>query len=101
MRASPFAEPAMAGIDIQHKHSLSLAKARKGVEDVARRLADNFGFEYGWDGDEMHFNRSGVDGRIAVTPDQRHVTANLGFLLSALKDTEEPEIRKAMDDKVT
>ena len=35
----------MAGIDIQHKHSLSLAKARKGVEDVARKLADKFDFE--------------------------------------------------------
>src|SRR3546814_15477686 len=89
MRASPFAEPAMAGIDIQHKHSLSLAKARKGVEDVARKLADQFAFEYGWDGDEMHFNRSGVDGRIAVTPAQLHVTATPGFLLPALPRPEE------------
>jgi len=89
----------MAGIDIQHKHSLSLAKARKGVEDVARKLADKFGFEYGWDGDEMHFNRSGVDGRIAVTPEQLHVTARLGFLLSALQGTVEQEIRKVLDEK--
>src|SRR3546814_13725582 len=98
MRASPFAEPAMAGIDIQHKHSLSLAKARKGVEDVARKLADKFDFEYAWDGDEMHFKRSGVDGRIAVEPEPLNVTTKLGFLLSELQGTEAQELRKALAD---
>src|SRR3546814_20410781 len=98
MRASPFAEPAMAGIDIQHKHSLSLAKARKGVEDVARKLADNFGFEYDWDGDELHFNRSGVDGRNDVPPEQLHVTAKPGFLMSAMHGTVEAEIHGLLDE---
>src|SRR3546814_831724 len=93
MRASPFAEPAMAGIDIQHKHSLSLAKARKGVEDMARKLADKFGLEYGWDGDEMHFNRSGLDGSIAVTHEPFPVTAHPGFLPSAPPATVAPAIR--------
>jgi len=89
----------MAGIDIQHKHSLPLAKARKGVEDVARKLAERFGFEYGWDGDEMHFKRPGVDGKIAVGKDDLHVTARLGMLLSALQGTVEKEIRKVLDEK--
>src|SRR3546814_8046231 len=99
MRISDWSSDVCSSDLIQHKHSLSLAKARKGVEDVARRLADKFGFEYGWDGDEMHFNRSGVDGRIAVTPEQLHVTAKLGFLLSALQGTVEQEIRKVLDEK--
>lgn len=89
----------MAGIDIRHQHSLPIAKARKGVEEVARKLAERFGFEYGWDGDEMHFNRAGVDGKIAVTAEQLHVTAKLGFLLSALQGTVEQEIRKVLDEK--
>src|SRR3546814_16860177 len=99
MRASPFAEPAMAGIDIQHTHSLSPAKARKGVEDVARKLADKFGFEYGWYGDEMHFNRSDVDGRIAVTPDHLHVNAKLGCLIPLLQGTGEQKSRQGRDEK--
>jgi putative polyhydroxyalkanoate system protein len=89
----------MAGIDIQHKHSLPLAKARKAVEEVARKLADRFDFEYGWDGDEMHFRRPGVDGRIAVGKDDLRVTARLGMLLSALQGTVEKEIRKVLDEK--
>src|SRR5690606_8277527 len=95
----PTPEAAMAGIDIHHPHSMPIAKARKAVEDVARKLADRFDFEYGWEGDDMHFKRAGVDGNIAVTPEQLHVTAKLGFLLSALQGTVEQEIRKVLDEK--
>ncbi|WP_242107397.1 polyhydroxyalkanoic acid system family protein [Luteimonas aquatica] len=89
----------MAGIDIRHQHSLSHAKARKAVEDVAKKLAQRFDFEYGWDGDTMNFSRSGVDGKIALAPKQLHVTAKLGFLLSALQGTVEKEIRRVLDEK--
>ncbi len=89
----------MAGIDIRHQHSMPIAKARTAVEDVARKLADRFGFEYGWDGDDMNFSRSGVDGKIALSPRQLHVTAKLGFLLSALQGTVENEIRRVLDEK--
>jgi putative polyhydroxyalkanoate system protein len=89
----------MAGIDIRHKHSMPHAKARKAVEDVAKKLADRFDFEYGWDGDTMNFTRSGVDGKIALTAKQLHVTAKLGFLLSALQGTVEKEIRRVLDEK--
>lgn len=89
----------MAGIDIRHDHSLPIAKARKAVEDVAKKLAERFDFEYGWDGDDMNFSRAGVDGRIALTPKQLHVTAKLGFLLSALQGTVEKEIRRVLDEK--
>lgn len=89
----------MAGIDIRHNHSMPTAKARKAVEDVAQKLAERFDFEYGWDGDDMNFSRAGVDGRIALTPKQLHVTAKLGFLLSAMQGTVEKEIRRVLDEK--
>ena len=34
-----------------------------------------------------------------MTPEQLHVTARLGFLLSALQGTVEQEIRKVLDEK--
>ena len=89
----------MPGIDIRHPHSMPLAKARKAVEDVAKKLADRFDVEYAWDGDTLNFNRSGVDGRIALSPKQLHVTAQLGFLLSALKGPIETEIRRVLDER--
>lgn len=89
----------MAGIDILHKHSLPMDKARKAVEQVAKKLSERFDVEYGWDGDVLNFARSGVDGKIAVSPKQLRVTASLGFLLSALKGPIEAEIRRVLDEK--
>ncbi len=89
----------MPAIDIQHAHSMPLAKARKAVEDVAKKLAARFDMEYGWDGDTLNFSRSGVDGRIALSPKQLHVTAQLGFLLSALKGPIETEIKRVLSER--
>lgn len=89
----------MAGIDIRHAHSLPMGKARKAVEQVARKLAERFDVEYEWDGDTLNFARSGVDGKIALKPEQLRVTASLGFLLSALKGPIEAEIRRVLDEK--
>ncbi|TWT23446.1 polyhydroxyalkanoic acid synthase [Luteimonas marina] len=89
----------MSGIDIHHAHSLPMAKARKAVEQVAKKLAERFDVEYGWDGDTLNFARSGVDGKIALEPKQLHVTASLGFLLSAMKGPIEAEIRRVLSEK--
>ena len=89
----------MSGIDIHHDHSLPMAKARKAVEQVAMKLAERFGIKYDWDGDTLNFVRSGVDGKIALMPKQLHVTAKLGFLLSALHGPIEAEIRRGLDEK--
>lgn len=86
-------------IDIRHPHSLPLDKARTAVEEVAKKLAERFDIEYNWEGDTLHFNRSGVDGRIALTPKDLHVTAKLGFLLSALQGPIEGEIRRVLGER--
>ena len=90
---------AMSSIDIRHSHSLPPAKARKAVEDIAKKLASKFDMDYGWDGDTLNFNRSGVDGHIHLGDKQIRVTAQLGFLLSALKGTVEQEIRRVLAER--
>lgn len=89
----------MSHIDIRHAHSLSHAQARKAVEDVARKLGERFGMAHRWEGDVLHFSRSGVDGHIAVEPKALHVTAKLGFLLAAMKGPIEQEIRRVLGEK--
>ena len=89
----------MASIDIQHPHSKTPAQARKAVESMAKKLAERFDMDYGWDGDTLNFNRSGVDGKIALLADKLRVTANLGFLLSAMKGPIEQEIRRVLSEK--
>jgi putative polyhydroxyalkanoate system protein len=89
----------MSGIDIRHSHSLPHAKARKAVEEVAKKLSERFEIDYEWDGDTLNFNRAGVDGKIALMPKQLHVTAKLGFLVLAFKGPIEQEIRRVLDER--
>jgi putative polyhydroxyalkanoate system protein len=87
----------MADIDIRRKHSRSLKDARTAIERVAEHIAEKFDVEYGWNGNTMEFSRSGVDGHIAVTGKEVHVTATLGFLLMAIRGPIEREIHQYLD----
>ena len=89
----------MASIDIQHPHTLAPPRARQAVQEIADKLADRFGAECRWNGDILDFTRSGLDGRIALLPGQVHVTAQLGFLLGAMKGPIEAEIRRVLDER--
>ena len=89
----------MASIDIQHPHTMNPAHARQAVQEVAATLAERFGVEYRGNGDILDFTRSGLDGRIALLPGQLHVTAQLGFLLGAMKGPIEYEIRRVLGER--
>lgn len=89
----------MSSIDIHHPHSLPRAKARTAVQEVADKLGDRFGVTCHWEGDVMHFARSGVDGKIALQQKALHVTAELGFLMGAMKGSIESEIRRVLEER--
>ncbi len=89
----------MSSIDIRRPHSRSLKDARAAIERVAGHIADKFDVECGWNGNTMEFSRSGVDGHIAVTGKEIHVTASLGFLLMAIKGPIEREIHRYLDEE--
>ena len=90
----------MADIDIQHPHSLRHAEARQAVEQAIARLGQKFGLDYRWEGDTLHFVRSGVDGRIDLVPGSVRVTAKLGMLFSAMKGSIESELRRVLRERL-
>ena len=89
----------MSNIDIRRSHARPLKEARAAIERVAEHIAEKFDVEYGWNGNSMEFSRGGVDGHIAVSAKEIHVTAKLGFLLGALKGPIEAEIRRVLDER--
>ena len=89
----------MSTIEIRHPHTLSPGQARQAVEDFAAKLGQRFGLDYQWEGDVMHFKRSGVDGHIALAPGQLHLTAKLGLLFAAMKTPIEQEMRRVIADR--
>lgn len=89
----------MSSIEIRHAHSLPPAQARKAVEDFAAKLNQRFGVDSRWEGDVLHFKRSGVDGHITLQPGELHVSAKLGLLFTAMKGSIEKEMRRALDER--
>lgn len=90
----------MSSIDIRHDHALSPAQARAAIDAAARKLTDRYGVASHWEGDTLRIARAGVDGAITLLPQQVHVTAELGFLLSAMQPMVEAEIRRLLAEKL-
>jgi len=89
----------MATIDIRHPHTLAPEQARQAVQHIADALTERFSAEHSWNGDSLLFKRSGVDGRVQLEPGAVRVTAELGFLLGAMKGTIENEIRRVLAER--
>ena len=87
----------MARIDIRRKHGRSLKDAKAAVDKAAQAIAQKFEIISQWEGDTLHFQRSGVDGHIAVTKVEVHVYADLGFLFGMMKPMIEEEIGRQLD----
>ena len=87
----------MPSIEIRREHGKTIEDARAAVERVANKIAERFDVEYGWDGNTLHFKRSGVDGHIALAKGEVHVAVNLSFFLLALRSPVETEIHKQID----
>ena len=87
----------MADIHIERAHSMPLKKARDAADDFAQRLNDKFELASEWDGDTLHFKRSGVSGTLALTKSSVTIDVQLGFLLSAFAGKMEGHIKDNLD----
>jgi putative polyhydroxyalkanoate system protein len=74
------------------RHSMSEKDAQVAADELAGDLANKFDIDYGWDGDHIHFERSGVHGMITVRENEIRIKAVLGLMLIFLKPRIEQEI---------
>ena len=87
----------MSKIDIRRKHGQSHKAAKAAVDKTVAAIAKKFGVHSEWEGDTLHFQRSGVNGWIKVNKTDVHVTAELGFLVGMMKPQIEAEIEAQLD----
>jgi putative polyhydroxyalkanoate system protein len=88
----------MADIEVQRDHALGLKKAKAAAQKVADEMAESFDMESEWEGNTLHFSRSGVSGELTVTKNSVQMNAKLGFLLTAFKPKIEAQIEKNFDE---
>ena len=87
----------MAEIHITRTHSMPLNKARAAAKDFAQRLEEKFELDHQWQGDTLHFSRSGVSGTLALAKNCVTIDVRLGFLLSAFAGRMEGHIKDNLD----
>jgi putative polyhydroxyalkanoate system protein len=86
----------MAEISITQQHSLSPDAARAAAQKVADKLAGEYGLNCKWNGDVLRFDRSGVEGTLALGERQAALRIKLGFLMSAFASTIEQKVADSM-----
>lgn len=90
----------MSTIHICQPTALALPEARQAVDAVAAKLAREYDFNCHWQADELHFTRSGVDGRIRLAAQQVELHASLGFPFSMMRDAIETRVRQMLEEKL-
>ncbi|MBV6753097.1 MULTISPECIES: polyhydroxyalkanoic acid system family protein [Pseudomonas] len=87
----------MARISVERAHGLGKAGAREKADQLAQKLAGQYGLEPQWSGDTLNLKRSGVKGAVHVSEETIRVEVELGLLMSAMSGTIKAEIEKALD----
>src|SRR3954468_21175108 len=86
----------MADISIVQEHKLTHKKDREAAQKVADTIADEYGLECEWEGDVLHFERSGVQGQLTLDKKKAEMFIRLGFLMSAFAPTIEAKVAENM-----
>lgn len=88
-------------IHIQRPHALGLPKARRLAQQWMAQATEKYGLQFsteeGDEGDTVRFERSGIEGTLAVRADKLDLQAELGFLFKAMGATVETEIARKID----
>jgi putative polyhydroxyalkanoate system protein len=85
-------------VNIRRRHTLGIQEAKTRVDRVAAQLGDKFGLRAAWDGDDLKFRGSGVDGQIRVAEDEVEAQLRLGLSLKLLEGNIRSAIDAAMDE---
>jgi putative polyhydroxyalkanoate system protein len=83
----------MSDILVRRGHGLTPKRARGAADQIAAELRVEYALTFEWDGDTLHFNRSGVSGHLVLLRREIEIRVRLGFLLLPLRGTIEREIQ--------
>lgn len=86
----------MADISIVQAHSLTPERAREAAQQVADKIAHEYGLACKWDGDVLRFERSGVNGALTLSAQQAAMEINLGLMMAVFA----PSIRTKVAEKM-
>lgn len=86
----------MSEISIVQEHNLSAEQAREAAQQVAQRIAAEYGLACKWDGDVLRFERSGVEGALSLEGQRAALRIRLGFFMAAFASAIEAKVADKM-----
>lgn len=87
----------MSNINISHKHGQDKHTACDIAESMIDELAQNYGLTINSNGEgHIEFNGSGINGTVEIDHECVNISAQLGFLMAAMK----PAISNAIESKL-
>lgn len=86
----------MADIQIVQEHKLDREAARAAAQQVADKLAGEYGLGCRWEGDVLRFARSGVEGALILEDRRAALSIRLGLFASAFASTIEAKVAQSM-----
>jgi len=91
----------MATIHVREEHHLGTLIAKQKIEEVAQELEERLGVSYHWDGNELHFDRTGTSGTILVEENAVTVDVTLGIMFAAFKGEVERQLKTLLHQNLT
>ena len=91
----------MAEIHIRRSHAIDVAVAKSKVDTLAQKLKKDLQANYHWQGDTLHFKRSGASGTIEVGKDHIAVDIKLGMALGLMKAKIEETVKHNLDQALS
>ncbi|QOY95514.1 polyhydroxyalkanoic acid system family protein [Massilia sp. UMI-21] len=86
----------MSEISIVQEHTLTPEQARAAAQQVAQRIAAEYGLACKWDGDVLRFERSGVEGALSLEGQRAALRIRLGFFMAAFASAIEAKVAEKM-----
>jgi putative polyhydroxyalkanoate system protein len=86
----------MADISIVQEHGLAPHMARAAAQQVADKIANEYGLACRWEGEVLRFERSGVQGSLTLEATRAALRIQLGFLMGAFASTIEAKVAESM-----
>jgi putative polyhydroxyalkanoate system protein len=83
-------------MNIRRQHMLGTQEARTRIDRVAKKLSKKFDLRTAWDGDDLKFSGSRVNGLIRVAENDVEAQVRLGLSLKLLEGTIRSAIEEAM-----
>lgn len=86
----------MADIEIIQPHGMTPDAARAAAQQVADKMAADFGMAYQWEGTVLRFERSGVDGTLVVGECDARLEIRLGLMMKAFAPMVQDKLARKM-----